>query len=80
MINEDKNVFKNTEVRDLHVPLWPELSIAKIWTEAIKFPGFISHMPSEWKEGVGADRAYFFAILATLAPDYLVNLIEDCRR
>ena len=53
--------------------------MAKIWTEAIRLPGFIDYMPSEWKDGNGADREFFFGILSTLAPDYLVRLIEDCR-
>ena len=77
---EEKSVFKNVECRDLHVPLWPELALGKIWNEAMRYPGFANYVPSEWREGVGADRAFFFAILASLAPDYLVTLIEDCRR
>ena len=78
--HDEKKVFKRVEVRDLQVPLWPELSIARIWVEAIRLPGFADHVPSEWKDGNGVDRVFFFRILSTLAPDFLVTLIEDCRR
>ena len=77
---EEKQVFKGVEMRELHVPLWAELSIDKTWGEAIKYPGFISYIPSEWRGGKGVDRVFFFGVLASLAPEYLITLIEDCRR
>ena len=67
-------------MRELHVPLWPELSIDKSWSEAIRYPGFISYIPSECRGGKGVDRVFFFGVLASLAPEYLVTLIEDCWR
>ena len=73
-------MFKNVEVRDLHVPLWPELSVDKTWAEALRCPGFASYIPSEWRGGKCVDRVFFFGILASLAPEYLITLIEDCRR
>ena len=75
-----KCVFKNSEVKMLKVPLWPELALMRIWPQAILLPSFRHYMPKEWNGNKKTERTFFFRILGTLAPDYLQSLIADCRK
>jgi len=53
--------------------LWPELSIGRIWPEAVKLPRFLEHMPSDWQiQNVKKiERNFFFGVLISLAPEYV---------
>ena len=64
----------------MRIPLWPELSIAKIWLQAVKHPQFLRYLPDTWSATKKTERHFFWAILVTLQPDYVEQLITDCRR
>jgi hypothetical protein len=68
-----------TGVRNLKVPCWPELATAKIWRQAIQFPGFRDYMPDNWCGDVRTERPFFYGVLTTLCPDFVTTLIKDCR-
>jgi len=61
------------EQRNLRLPLWPELSIFRVWPEAVKLPRFLEYMPTEWQlQNVKKiERNFFFGILISLAPEYV---------
>ena len=61
------------------MPLWPELAVHRIWIEARQLPGFLDHMPDEWTGNSKTERPFFWSVLITLAPDYVEQLIIDCR-
>ena len=65
-------------MRHLRIPLWPELSIARIWPQASELPGFLLHMPDEWRQDLKkAERSFFWAVLTTLAPEFVEQLVLD---
>ena len=64
---------------ELHIPLWPELAVARQWPQAIQLEHFQAHMPDEWRGDNKTERPFFYAVLASLAPDYVQELIKDCR-
>ena len=71
--------MKNS-VRTLKIPKWNELSIANIWQEAIKLNNFLDYMPDEWSvKQSKVERSYFWAILISLAEEYVEALIKNCR-
>ena len=62
------------------VPCVPELSMARIWPEAIQIDRFMDYMPDDWATGHHRrDRAFFYGILATLKRDYVEQLVIDSR-
>ena len=62
------------------MPFLPELSPKYIWDDAHTHPEFKNYLPDEWtRDGKTTDRNFFYGVLATIAPDYVTHLIEDCR-
>ena len=43
------------------------------------FPDFLQYVPDEWAGGLRADRSFFYAVLQTLAPEYVNALLQECR-
>ena len=44
-------------------------------------PGFNDHVPEEWlADSKKAERSFFYAVLMTLAPEYLEQLVLDIRQ
>jgi hypothetical protein len=43
-------------------------------------PEFQAHMPDEWGGNSKTERTFFWDILVTLAPEFVEELIKDCRR
>ena len=43
-------------------------------------PNFRAHMPDEWTGNSKTERTFFWDILVTLAPEYVEELVLDCRR
>jgi len=74
-----KSYMYQTGVRQIKVPAWPELATAKIWAQAIQFPGFKDYMPDNCCGDVRTERPFFYGILTTLCPDFVTTLIKDCR-
>jgi hypothetical protein len=57
----------------------PELSVEKIWPEAMKMATFKDYMPDEWNmERIKkVDRSFFYGVLAALNTNYVVKLQQD---
>ena len=66
-----KRFLRKFEVRNIKIPHWPELSIARLWSEAIMIPRFLEYMPDEWSLAniKKIEREYFWSILISLAPE-----------
>ena len=80
VMREEKLVFDQVQVKVLDVPKWPELAVSRIWPEALKMPGFQQYVPDEWlRRGYPVPRDFFYGILGTVATEYTVFLIQDCR-
>ena len=77
-----KRFVRKFEHRELKLPLWPELSISRIWPEAMKLPRFAEYMPDEWslQNVKKIEREFMFGQLITLAPEYVEMLVLDIRK
>jgi hypothetical protein len=80
IVDDTKLVFKQSQVKHLEIPRWPELGVKKVWPEALKLPSFIDYVPDEYlRPNYPVPRGYFYNILTTLALDFVEFLISDCR-
>ena len=76
-----KRFLRKFEHRDLKLPMWPVISISRIWPEAQRLPRFSEYMPDEWsvQNPKKIERNFMFGILISLAPEYVEQLILDIR-
>ena len=61
------------------MPILPELSVGRIWRDAIRIPGFLDFMPDEWEGGRRVDRKFFWMVLTTQHPEWVKHLIKGSR-
>ena len=80
ILSNENRVLNKNEVRNLKVPLWPELVVHRIWQQAVQLPDFAEHMPGDWTGNHKTERPFFYGVLTSLAPEYVEQLIIDCRR
>jgi hypothetical protein len=60
-------------------PLWPELSVEKMWAKAIQFGDFRQYMPDNYEGNHKTNRPFFFGVFTSLHGDYVNALIADAR-
>ena len=80
ILTNQKRFFHKNQVRNLRIPIWPELAVHRIWPQAIQLPNFKDYMPSDWSGNSKTERPFFWAILVTMAPEFAEQLVLDCRR
>ena len=81
ILSNEKRHLRKGQVRLLKIPLWTELSVARIWPQATELPDFLLHMPDEWQQDLKkVERSFFWAVLTTLAPEFVEELVLDVRR
>ena len=75
----EKSWYFSKAVSQRHVFTWEELSIKNNWNMAMAIPGFASFIPDDWSiDKRRYDRAFFWAIFATYAPELVDSLIKQC--
>ena len=80
ILNNKKKCFKKKDIKTLRVPPWPELAMNRMWAEVSKHPEFRALTPEDWfLHKKNRERSYFWGIVSTLMPDFVEQLIEDCR-
>ena len=60
------------------VPPWPELSVRRVWDEALLLPGIRERLPDEWGGGVRTDRHFFWCTLIGQHAGWVSALVNDC--
>ena len=62
------------------VPGVPELGMHRVWNDAIQINGFMGFIPDDWEQAHHrTDRRFFYGILATIAGDFVEQLVLDSR-
>ena len=79
IIRGQKSFLVLGDVREIKVPIRPELSVANTWADAIDLPGVQDHFPAEWEDARRVDRKFYWTILATLHGEYVRALIRGSR-
>ena len=71
-----KQLLMKSQYKPITVPHYDELSVKNLWPEMKKDPEFCSYFPTKFPKDKGPSREYFFNILNTLQPEYLVKLMN----
>ena len=73
ILSNRKRYLRKFESRNLKVPLWTELSVARLWPEAHNLPQMEEFLPSDWDldHPKRIERNFFMGILMHLAPEFL---------
>ena len=66
-------------LKQLNVPVCPELSVVNCWEDALRLPGVWDHFPDEWEGCRRVDRKFFWGILSSLHPAYVKELVIGSR-
>ena len=80
VLREEKSVILRQQVPLMFVPTWTECGVRAVWPQAIRVAAFRSHMPDDWTATVKTERRFFFGVLATIAPQFLINLVNEARQ
>ena len=69
------------EVPDsVHIPVWPELAVKKVWPHAIRLPGVAERLPDEWDGGTRTDKKFFWGTVLAQHDEWVSSLVNDCTR
>lgn len=79
VLSNKKKVFYEKEIHLHKVPLWPELSVERIWDSAMMVPGFRDYIPDYWKKDGKVDRNFFWSIFTKLSPELVDEIVKNVR-
>ena len=65
ILTEQKCLLRLDQVKRVHVPLYDELSVIKLWPMLQSDETFMRCFPSKMAKGRVPDREYFFNLLNT---------------
>ena len=71
-----KQLFKKSEIKEIAVPNYEELSVKNLFPMFAKDANFMSFFPDKFSKGKGPPRKYFFDVLNTLQPEYLAQVMN----
>ena len=72
--------FRKYQIKSVDVPAWPEFGIENTYGQAMMIKGFHKYMPLEWDCARKIERDYYWDILSTLAQEWVLEFVADCRR
>ena len=89
MINKDwlkdvlagrKQLLKKSEVQPIKVPFYDELSVKALWPQFKKDAEFLQYFPDKYPQDRGPPRDYFFNVLHTVHPEYLLKIMAHASK
>ena len=75
-----KQLFKKSEIKEIAVPNYEELSVKNLFPMFTKDANFMSFFPDKFPKGKGPPRKYFFDVLNTLQPEYLAQVMSHANK
>ena len=76
----EKQLLKKSEVNEITVPKYDEISVTALYPHFAKDEEFLSYFPSKYPKGKGPPRKYFFNVLNTLHPEYLQQVMDHANK
>ena len=67
--------MKLSDVKFIHVPLYDELAVVRIWPMMRDDKKFMLYMPSKLPKGRTVDRQYFWNVLNTVNEEYVSQIV-----
>ena len=75
VLAEKKKLLSMSELKQVHVPKYDELSVKKFWPLMQQVNDFMAYMPDPTPDGRLPDRQYFWNVLNTVNSDYVARLV-----
>ena len=75
-----KQLLQKSEVDEVKVPEYQELSVKAIWPQFAKDPAMQQFFPDRFPKGKGPPREYFFNVLNTMHPEYLAQVMAHSNK
>lgn len=75
VLAEEKFLIPIKEVNFVNVPVFDELSVKNLWPQLKESPAFTRFFPDKLPKGRLPQREYFFNIMNTVNPEYVLRLI-----
>jgi hypothetical protein len=69
VLNGHKKLMKMSALNPVNAPAYDEISVKKLYADALKMPGMSFYFPDEYARGRQADRKFFFDIWNSLHPE-----------
>jgi hypothetical protein len=76
----EKDLLKMTELRPINAPYYDEISVRNIFPKVAKDEAVMRYLPTNLPAGRVIDRTYFFNVLNTVQPKYMLGIIEHATR
>ena len=76
LLQEEKKVFKVTEVKQIIVPKLDELSVKNLQKMTKNDAELQMYFPNEYYKNLAPDRVFFFNTINTVYPEFLPALIN----
>ena len=76
ILNEEKMLIKNEELKTITVPKFDELSVVNLLPKVKDNLEIMKYLPDRLPKNKTISREYFFNILATKYPEFLNHCIE----
>lgn len=76
VFTEEKSLMTLSQVKQVHVPMYDELSVKELWPMLKADPQVLKYFPDTLPKGRVPDRNYFWNIVYTIHPDYVATLVK----
>lgn len=76
VLNNEKRMLHNKEVRIVKVPGYDELSLKNLYDKALEMPNMAYYFPSTYPKGRTIDRQYFWNVFNSLHGDTVEKLLN----
>lgn len=67
------------DVRMINVPMYDELAVKSNWKQVLEDEKLASYFPSDISDKKLPEREYFYAVINTLYPEYIPDIIASSK-
>ena len=76
VLSGQKKLLKMSQMTPVNVPSYDEVSVKRLYADALKLQEMEFYFPDEYPKGRQADRTYFFNIFNSLHPETMANVLK----
>ena len=78
LLTGKKSAFTSKEITIAYVPLYPELSVAKVYELALKVPKVLQYLPDFDKpDAKKLSRTFLFNVMNTIDPNFFAKAVNE---
>jgi len=70
IIEGKKSSIERYKVKNVKIPTWPELSVARLLPDVLKDAALKDYFQDKYAPGKVPDRDYFWGVISAIKPQY----------